>query len=112
MVGVLQGNLAPPLFGVPIAVLFVLAWMRSKNLFIVGVASYYCLSTLVVLVAVRGGEMNWLFLVFWPLSLASLILWRRARVSAIHRVAQAQRSPTSEHRGVDEANSSIASLDG
>jgi hypothetical protein len=101
MVGVLQGNLSPPLFGIPIALLFVLVWMRDKNLFIVGVASYYCLSALVVLFAVIGKtETNWLFVVFWPLSLVSLILWRRERVSAIRRVAQAKGSPTCEHSEV------------
>ncbi len=95
MVFVLQGNMSPPFFGIPIAALFLFVWMRSKNLFVLGVASYYCLSALVVLFAVSSdSEMHWLYLWFWPLSLVSLILWRRAKVSAFHGVAQAQRSPT------------------
>jgi hypothetical protein len=85
MVGVLQTNMSPPLFGIPILFLFSMAWIRNKWLFTSGVASYYCLSTLVLISAVISRtEIHWWFLVFWPISFVVLILWRKARIAALH----------------------------
>jgi hypothetical protein len=87
MIGVLQGNRSPPLFGVPLLLLFALVWMKTKGLFIGGVLAYYGLSAVVLgTVGLRGGEIHWWFLVFWPVSLAFLISWRMARMSALSRL--------------------------
>lgn len=91
MVGVLQGNMSPPLFGVPVLLLFSLAWMKTKGLFTVGVLAYYGLSAVVLAtVGLRGGEIHWWFFVFWPVSFAFLIFWRTARMSALARLTVAK----------------------
>jgi len=81
IVGTLQGSLSPPLFGLALALLYALAWSRSRLLFTVGVAGYYCLTALVVIVAARThpGDVNWWLLLSWPTSFAALIFWRTGR---------------------------------
>lgn len=84
MIGALQGNRSPPLFGVPLLLLFSLVWMRTKSLFTLGVLAYYGLSAFVLAnVGLRGGEIHWWFLVFWPVSFAFLLFWRTARMPAL-----------------------------
>lgn len=84
MVGALQGNMSPPLFGVPILVLFLLVWRKPTGLFTSGVVAYYGLSALVLAAAGRRSEgIHWWFLAFWPISLALLILWRKTRMAEL-----------------------------
>ena len=82
-VGAVQGNMSPPLFGVPLLLLFLLVWRKPAGLFTAGVVAYYGLSSALVLYFLGGeSEYNrWWFLAFWPISLALLILWRRTRMA-------------------------------
>ena len=85
IIGAFQGNLSPPLFGVPLVLLYTLAWSNKKTLFAIGVASAYCLGVLVVIWAARQEslELNWWFLLAWPLSLLVLVFWHARRPSTV-----------------------------
>ena len=91
MVGVIQTNMSPPMFGVTILLLLSPAWMRSRGLFTVGVLAYYGLSALVLVAAgLRSVRIHWWFLVFWPVSFAVLIFWRMTSMSAPARLTVAK----------------------
>jgi len=77
----LQGHLSPPWFGVPLALLYALAWSPKRVLFTLCVCGYYCLTGLVIVVAARTqpGDVRWWFLLFWPASFVALSLWRTRR---------------------------------
>ena len=83
IIGALQGNLSPPLFGVPLVLLYAFAWTHKKALFAIGVASAYCLGVFVVIWAAgqRRSELNWWFLLAWPVSLLVLVFWHARRPS-------------------------------
>ena len=83
-VGVVQGNLSPPLFGVPLVLLYTFAWTRSRTVFTLGVLGAYGLSAWIVIHVARQqpGEVQWLFLVAWLASLAALVFWHTRRPSA------------------------------
>ena len=85
IVGAVQGNLSPPLFGVPLVLLYGFAWTHRKSSFAIGVAGAYCLGILVVIWAARQrpGDVNWWFLLAWLASLSVLILWHQRRPSIV-----------------------------
>ena len=85
VLGVLQGDMSPPLFGVPLVVLYAAALTQRKVHFAIGVTVSYCLSVLVVIFAVvrQPTRIGWWFVAAWSLSLVLLILWRVRRPSAV-----------------------------
>jgi len=88
MIFVLQGHRDPPLFGIPLILLFLLVWWRNMWAFMTGVVLYYILSAAVLVVSVRGGStVHWPFLMLWPISFGLLFLWRYFRMRA-HFIAE------------------------
>ena len=84
MIGVLQGNMDPPLFGIPLFVLFSMAWRKDKRSFWAGLVLFYALCAMVLGVATSNcSQIHWPFLWLWPASAGSLILWRCIRVSVL-----------------------------
>ena len=87
MTGVLGGNMSPPLFGIPLLLVFSMAWMLASRTFAFGVVSFFALSALVVVVSVVGNEgpvdVRWGLFLLWPLALAALLYWRAERLAAL-----------------------------
>ena len=85
IVGALQGNMSPPLFGVPLVLLYSLAWTHKNALFAIGVTSAYSLGVLVVILAARQrpGDVNWWFLLAWLVSLVVVVFWHARRPSTV-----------------------------
>ena len=81
IVGASQGNMSPPLFGVPLVLLYTLAWTQKKALFAIGVTSAYCLGVLVVILVARQrpSDVNWWFLLPWLVSLLVVVFWHARR---------------------------------
>jgi hypothetical protein len=90
VIGVHQGNLSPPLFGIPLFLLYAVAWTPNRVLVVVGVTASY-MSALVVIVAaaLEGSEIHWPFGIAWVLSLGALVLWRAGRPSGATRALAA-----------------------
>jgi len=83
MIGALDGNLSPPLFGVPLLLVLSAAWMKQDRSFTIGVWLFFLLSTAIVVsfaVSPPEGDVRWPFLLLWPLALAALLTWRRRRL--------------------------------
>jgi hypothetical protein len=82
VVGVQQGNMSPPLFGVPLVLLYAVAWTPRKAVFTFGVAGSYCLSACTLYFATRRpSDLHWGFLLAWLASLVALVAWRARRPS-------------------------------
>ena len=56
MIYVLQGSMDPPLFGIPLAILFLTAWWRNMWVFMPGVVLYYATSAVVLIVSAQQGS--------------------------------------------------------
>jgi len=88
MIYVLQGKADPPLFGIPLAILFATAWWRNMWVFMTGISLYYLMSAAVLALSARNGaEVHWPFLLLWPLSFALLFMWRYLRMRALFMAA-------------------------
>ena len=87
MIGVLGGNMSPPLFGIPLAIVFTMSWLMPKRHFMFGVGSFFSLCILIVVsfaLSDEGkGQVQWGYLLFWPLALAALLTWRIERLAAL-----------------------------
>ena len=84
MIYVLQGSMDPPLFGIPLAILFLTAWWRNMWVFMPGVVLYYATSAGVLIISARqGSQVHWPFLLLWPISFVLLFLWRYLRMRAL-----------------------------
>ncbi len=82
VIGVHQGNLSPPLFGIPLVLLYAFAWAHNRVLVVAGVTASYASALVVIVAAALGGsEIHWLFGIAWALSLGALVLWRARRPS-------------------------------
>ena len=85
MIGVLQGNMDPPLFGIPILILFSTVWWKDKRIYFAGLALFYTLCAMVLFVAAsNGSRVHWPFLLLWPVSAATIIYWRSKRILALN----------------------------
>ena len=51
MIYVLQGSMDPPLFGIPLAILFLTAWWRNMWVFMPGVVLFYTASAVVLIIS-------------------------------------------------------------
>ena len=90
VIGVHQGNLSPPLFGLPLVLLYAVAWAHNRVLVVASVAASYMIALVVIIAAARGGsEIHWLFVIAWALSLGALVLWRAGRPSRATRTSAA-----------------------
>lgn len=80
-VGAVAGTLSPPLFGVPLVLLYSLAWSHERKWFVGGVTTAYCLGVLVVIWGVirRPEAVGWPYVLAWPASLVVLLFWHRQR---------------------------------
>ncbi len=84
MIYVLQGSMDPPLFGIPLVVLFLTAWWRNMWVFMPGIVLYYVTSAVVLILSIQqGSPIHWSFLLLWPLSFALLFIWRYLRMRAL-----------------------------
>src|SRR5688572_3327677 len=80
VVGVSAGNLSPPLFGVPLVLLYAAAWTNKPALAAIGVTGSYVVAMLVLLSVLRGSsEVRWPFLLAWMVSAVALVVWRTRR---------------------------------
>jgi len=80
VVGVPGGNLSPPLFGVPLVLLYAAAWTKKPALAAIGVTVSYVITVLVLLAGLRGSsEVRWAFLLAWTASALVLVVWRTRR---------------------------------
>jgi hypothetical protein len=80
VVGVSGGNLSPPLFGVPLVLLYAVAWAKKPTLAAIGVTMSYVLALLVLLAVFRGSsEVRWAFVLAWAASAVALAIWRTRR---------------------------------
>ena len=97
MIYVLQGSMDPPLFGIPLAILFLTAWWRNMWVFMPGVALYYAASAMVLIVSAKNGStVHWPFLLLWPLSFALLFMWRYLRMRALFMAEHKVSIPATE----------------
>ena len=84
MIYVLQGSMDPPLFGIPLAVLFLTAWWKKMWVFMPGVCLYYAMSAAVLVISAKqGAAIHWPFLLLWPVSFVLLFMWRYLRMRAL-----------------------------
>jgi len=80
VVGVSDGNLSPPLFGVPLVLLYAAAWTKKPALAAIGVSTSYVITVLVLVGMLRGSsEVRWGFLLAWMVSAVALVVWRTRR---------------------------------
>ena len=91
MTAVLGGNMSPPLFGIPLLLVFSMSWMLASRTFAFGVGSFFVLSALVVIASALsddgGGHVRWGYLLLWPLALSALLYWRTERLAALEAAA-------------------------
>ena len=80
VIGVSTGNMSPPLFGVPLVLLYAAAWTNKPVLAGIGVTGSYITTMLVLFTLLRGSsEVRWAFLLAWMVSAVTLVVWRRRR---------------------------------
>ena len=86
MIGVLQGNMDPPLFGIPLLILFSTVWWKDRRIYLAGLLLFYALCVMVLGVAwSNGSRIHWPFILLWPVSVALIIYWRFTRMQALDK---------------------------
>ena len=80
VIGVSAGSMSPPLFGVPLVLLYAAAWTHKPVPASIGVTASYITTMLVLFALLRGSsDVRWVFLSAWMVSAVALVVWRRRR---------------------------------
>ena len=80
VIGVSTGNMSPPLFGVPLVLLYAAAWTNKAVLASIGVTASYVITVLVLVALLRdSNEVRWAFVVAWMVSAVAFVVWRKRR---------------------------------